>query len=167
MKTILKNSKNTKGFSLLEILIAVAILATSFTVLLTSQGSSYLSSERAEQITQATFLARQKMSDIEIELAKDLEKNKFPDQEKEEVGIFDEPLDEFRWKYSVRKVEIPIVGTGNEESGNPLIGAYMKNMMEQISKSIREIKVTIFWGDKDSKEEDQPQMSVTTHIVKL
>ena len=52
---------NNQGFSLLEIIIAVAIMATAFTVLLGNQAASFLSAERATMMTNATFLARQKI----------------------------------------------------------------------------------------------------------
>lgn len=166
MKLCFKN--NQKGFSLLEILIAVAILATSLVSLMSAQGASFLSSERGESLTEATFLARDKMAEIQIELAADLEKNKFPDEGVEKEGTFDEPFEDYRWDYAIKKVEIPMVeGAGGEEGKNAMVGNYMKNITDQISKSVREIKLTIYWGSKDAKKEDQQQMSVTTHIVKL
>lgn len=161
-----KVRQSNAGFSMLEILIAVAILSTGFVTLLGAQSSSFLSSERAERLTTATFLARQRMVEIEIELEKDLEKGKFPRQDVEKKGVFDEPFDDFRWKYTVSKVEIPVVDTGGEGT-SALVGSYMKTVMDEISKAVREVKLTVYWGDKDRPEADQPQFDVTTHIVKL
>jgi len=127
---------NKKGFSLLEILIAVAIMATSFVALLTAQGSSFLASERADRLTQATFLARQKMAEIEMEIDKDISKNKFP-SDTDKDGTFDEPFDDFRWKYTIKKVEIPVIGGGESEDQNVMVGNYVKNLMDQLSKSVR------------------------------
>lgn len=161
----MKSIWNKRGFTLLEILIAVSILATAFSTLLLAQGNGFLASERAERLTQATFLVRQKMVEFEITLEEDLNRNKFPD-EKEEAGTFDEPFEDFRYKQTVKKVEIPLSG-GGEASENALVAGYLKQVMDEISKSIREVKVVIFWGDKDLPEEEQQQLAVTTHIVKL
>lgn len=160
----LKISGN-KGFSLLEIMVAVAILATSMVVLMALQGSTLLASGRAERLSQATYLARQKMVETEIEIEEDLAKNKFPEQEVEKAGQFEEPFEDFRWKYTLKKVEIPV---GDQEGeGNPLIGGEIKKIMDQISKAVREVKITVFWGSKDLSEEEQPNIVVTTHVVKL
>ncbi len=157
---------NNQGFSLLEIIIALAIMATAFTVLLGNQAASFLSAERATMMTNATFLARQKMGEIEMEVDKDLAKNKFPDEKIEKNGAFEEPFEEFRWKYTIDKVEIPVV-EGGEGEQNVLVQSYMKQVIDQISKAVREVKLVIFWGDEDAPYEEQPQISVTTHIVKL
>ncbi len=159
-------SIRNEGFSLLEILIAVAILATTLVALMAAQGSAFLSSERADSLTEGVFLARQKMTDIELELNKSMDEGKFPDEMSDKSGSFDEPHDDYRWKYAVKKVEIPIVDSGKEEQ-NAMVGNYMQQVMDQISKSVREVKLTVYWGSKDIKEEDQPQFSVTTHIVDL
>jgi len=164
------------GFSLLEILIAVAILATSLVSLMAAQGSAFLSSERGDDLTKATFLARERMAEVQIELEADLEKNKFPESEVEKEGTFEEPNEDFRWEYTLKKVEIPMVesggGGGGDDSGgssgnNPMVGNYMQQVMDQISKSVREVKVTVYWGTKEKKKEEQMQLSVTSHIVKL
>lgn len=162
------------GFTLLEILIAVAILASSFLALLSAQGTSFRASERAERLTQATLLAQSKMVELEMELDADLAKNKFPSDDEEKTGTFDEPFEDYRFKYTLKKVEIPVPPQGEGEaegegraSSNILIGNYIKNVTEQISKSVREVQLTIFWGDKDRPEEEQPHFVLTTHWVKL
>lgn len=159
---------NDKGFTLLEILIAVAILASSILALSSLQASSYLSSERGELLSRATLLAQEKMTEFEIEIEKDMKRNKFP-SEAENSGVFDEPFEDFRWKTLLKKVEIPVLESGgdSEESKNIFILNYLKNISKQISESVREVQVTVLWGDKDLPEDEQPQMSLTTHIVKL
>ena len=153
------------GFTLLEILISVGILSTALVVFVTAQGSAFLASERGELLNQAVFLAREKMTEAEIKIEEDLAKSKFPD-DSEADGTFDEPFDDFRWKQTIKKVEIPVLG-GGEEGENAMVATYAKNVMDEISKSVRELKVTVFWGEKDKPEEDQPQLTLTTHVVKL
>lgn len=166
MKKLLKNSE-MRGFTLLEIMIALVILAGSILALLSAQGGSFMASERAERLTTATFLARQKMSEMQMETEKDLARNKFPQDDTEEKGDFDEPFDDYRWKYTVTKVEIPLQEAESEEGANAIVLSYVRSIMEQISEGVREIKLTVFWGDKDLPEEEQQSLGLVTHIVKL
>jgi general secretion pathway protein I len=159
--------KKQSGFSLLEIMVAVAIMATGFVALLGLQNSTMVATQRAERLTTATFLARQKMVEYEIELEKDMEKNKFPRDEKEETGSFDDPYEDYRWKWTIKKVEIPVINSGKGEGQDVLIASYMKNISDQISRSVRELQLTIYWGDKDIPIDEQQNLVLTTHIVDL
>lgn len=57
-----------RGFTLLEVMVAVAILGLGLTVILSSQAGLFASVQRVQNETFATNLARCKMSEIEIEL---------------------------------------------------------------------------------------------------
>ncbi len=156
-------------------------MATAFVILLSASGNSYLISARAERLTRAVALSREKMTELEINFTKDMAKNKFPDEDQEENGTFDPPFDDYRWSYTIKKVEIPIVsggggGGGGEksgdsgESGQPdlaVIQDQMKVVTDEISKLTREVQLTVYWGDKNDPLEKQPHMTVTTHWVNL
>ncbi len=55
------------GFTLLEVMVAMAILATSFVVLLENHGSSVRLSSRSREVSIAVNLAKDLMTDIELE----------------------------------------------------------------------------------------------------
>lgn len=161
------------GFTLLEILIAVAILSGAFLALLSGQGSGFLASERAERLNLATNLARQKMAEMEMKVQTDMDKGKFPEED-EQAGIFEEPFDDYRWKYNLRKVEIPVVDPSQGEGGDSGgadesigVGGYLETVMKQISEAVREIQLTVAWGDKEKPEKEQPHLTITTHVVKM
>jgi len=147
------------GFSLLEVMVAVAILAVALTTLLTFSGNTMLKSGRAEKLTIATMLARQRMGEIEIELEKSKQKKEFPD-ERSEDGTFDEPYEDYRWKTEIRRVEIPAPVTGEEGNIQDMIG---KQLTKEIAKTVRELKLTVLWDDAGEEQ----SIDVVTHIVKL
>lgn len=156
MKTI---RQIESGFSLLEVMVSIAILAVSLTVLLTFSGNTLLKSGRAERLTIAAMLARQKMTDLEIELEKSKKKREFPD-ERSEDGEFDEPFEDYRWKMEIRRVELPAPATGEEGSMQDMIG---KQLTKEISRTVRELKLTVLWNEG----EEEQTIDVVTHIVKL
>lgn len=57
-----------RGFTLLEVLVAVAILGLGLTVILSSQASLLATSNRAEKLSLAVSLLRCRMSETELEL---------------------------------------------------------------------------------------------------
>ena len=92
------------GFTLLEMMIAMAILAGGLTWLVVGVTRNISAENHAKLITTATFLARERMVDLEDEL---YEKG-FGEFEKESSGGFDDKgFSRFTWKAIVDKVELP------------------------------------------------------------
>ena len=58
----------TRGFTLLEVIVAIAILGLGLTVLLGSQVGLFTNASRGQHLTIATNLARCKMGEIEVKL---------------------------------------------------------------------------------------------------
>jgi general secretion pathway protein I len=93
-----------RGFTLLEVMIALAILAGALTVLVNSVASNVKNTQDAESTTIATSLARAKMYDIEETLIQD----GFLETDQSTEGDFgDEGFSEITWAAKVEKVEIP------------------------------------------------------------
>jgi general secretion pathway protein I len=93
-----------RGFTLLEMMIAVAILSGALTWLVVGVSRNIKAENHAKLMTTATFLAREKMVDIEDEL---YEKG-FGEFEKEQSGGFDDKgFSRFGWRAIVDKVELP------------------------------------------------------------
>jgi len=59
--------RRRRGFTLLEVMVAMAILATAMVVLLENHGSSVRLSQRSRQVSIAINLAKDLMTDIELE----------------------------------------------------------------------------------------------------
>jgi general secretion pathway protein I len=60
-----------RGFTLLEVMVAVAILGLGLTAILSAQAGAFATSKQARSISVATGLARCKMSELEEHLARD------------------------------------------------------------------------------------------------
>ena len=63
-------SAQQRGFTLLEVLVAIAILGLGLTVILGSQVGLFTNAARGQHLTIATNLARCKMGEIEVDLLK-------------------------------------------------------------------------------------------------
>jgi general secretion pathway protein I len=96
--------KRARGFTLLEVMIAMAILAGALTWLVVGVSRNIKAENHAKLMTTANFLARAKMVDLED----DLYDKGFGEFEKEQSGAFDDKgFSRFTWKAIVDKVELP------------------------------------------------------------
>jgi prepilin-type N-terminal cleavage/methylation domain-containing protein len=66
----MKRSSLSNGFTLLEVLIAVALLGASLMVVVQSQAVNALQTKLARDLSVSAMLAREKMGEIEIEIRK-------------------------------------------------------------------------------------------------
>ncbi|HTQ07105.1 MAG TPA: prepilin-type N-terminal cleavage/methylation domain-containing protein [Polyangiaceae bacterium] len=103
-----------RGFTLLEVLMAVAILGLGLSVLLGAQTGLFANATRTENISLATGLARCRMSEVELEL---LQKG-FPLVEADGEGpcCMDQPSDGFTCSWKVQRVVLPQMGM-NQDGG--------------------------------------------------
>jgi len=94
----------SRGFTLLEVLVAVAILAISLTSLLSSQMDALRATRYAQTITAVAFLAEAKLIDIEFELKRD----GWGDADKDFEGDFaEEGWPEVTYTCLVDMIEMP------------------------------------------------------------
>ncbi|HEY8074757.1 MAG TPA: type II secretion system protein, partial [Labilithrix sp.] len=111
-----------RGFSLLEVMVAIAILGLTLTVILSAQGGLAASNRSAANMGQAVSLSRCKMTEIEEKLLK----FGFPvtdDVITEVPCCEDEQTDRFKCDTRVEKVELPSFQSGNSlGDGGALVG---------------------------------------------
>ncbi len=124
-----------RGFTLLEMMVALGILAVSYVALMEAQSGSIRLSTYGKQITVATFLAQSKMEETDELLTRE----GFPDMDDEEEGDFEElGYPRFKWRLEVNKVELPLGEAfsqmlsqfgGSDEQGAGGMGGQLGGMM--------------------------------------
>lgn len=132
------------GFTLLEVMVAMAYVAFFFSVFYASQASSIDLSSRARWQTRAPLMARCKMSEIEIVLARDGFSESDEHESGQECCEFSEDDDDpFTCDWTVRRVELPSISDINmaQDSAigpgalSTLIGDFQAERVEsQLSK---------------------------------
>src|SRR5687767_11190488 len=112
-----------RAFSLLEVMVAMAILGLSLTVILSAQGGLAASNRSAANMGSAVSLGRCRMTELEEKLIK------LGFQEIDQIETARPCCDEeedtvFKCDWKVEKVELPNMNTGNSlGDGGTLIGA--------------------------------------------
>lgn len=93
-----------RAFTLLEILLALAILSTSLTVLMGTVATSSEQAVYSNRLTRVSQLARSKMIDIQYELKKD----GFTENIQTMSGDFsEEEFSDITWEAEIQPIEIP------------------------------------------------------------
>ena len=93
----LSRQLTSKGFTLLEVMIALAIIATALVVLLHCYGLGVSMANESKNISLATMLAQEKMSEIELAGYPEIG---------ESDGNFDERYPHFYWAQSISATPI-------------------------------------------------------------
>jgi general secretion pathway protein I len=143
---------DARGFTLLEVMIAMAIMVVSFASILMIQSNALDSAGKARQMNVVSMLAKGLM--VETEYA--VEGKTFEEFKKEEAGQFKDPYQEYTWKREIKEIKFPNINVGanpgaaegnaSAESGTTEATEKITKLMTQhLSKAIREIVVTITW----------------------
>ena len=127
-----------RGFTLLEVMVSLSILAVTLVAIAGINANSFESSNYARAITVATMLARSKMLDLEMEL----QKEGFSDSKKEFKGDFsDEGNESMKWNATIRPIEVdvgkllgPLLGGDAEVAGDKL-PSQMQSMIAGLNGS--------------------------------
>jgi general secretion pathway protein I len=111
------NNMTNKGFTLLEVMVAVAIIAIALTTLLGSQSQSVSFANSAKFETMAALLAQSKMSEITMQEAGAITNDS---------GDFGDDYPGYRWEVNVN--DTAIAGIDN------------------ISDYLKQLDLTVTWG---------------------
>lgn len=88
--------RETGGFTLLEVMVAVAVISMSFVALLSSQSQSLSMASLSRFETAAALLARQKLAELELSGYESLSSDS---------GQFDDEFSEYRWRAEVKELD--------------------------------------------------------------
>ncbi len=158
--------QNQRGFTILEVLIAMAILAIAITTLVGAQSRSVVQNDHARQLTTATMLAHDQMFAIETKLRKDGFKQ---DRETMSGDFRGREYSAFRWKAAIDVIDMEpeylssqltgqLLGTdedGGSLSGSSAINSQLPTMLGMVTmmiqnvtdNRIRRITLAITWKD--------------------
>ncbi len=148
-----------EGFTLLEVMIAMAIMLVAFSSILAIQSSSMNSALRSRQTHEVSMLAQFAMAMTEVEITG----KKFEEISEEMSGQFESPYQDYTWTRKVKEVKLPnlsgISKAAEEASGGGSSaaqdeeaqknGALLEQMTKLItnflSKAVRQVTITVSW----------------------
>ena len=155
-------SATSRGFTLVETLLAMVILSSALLLLTSSWNGSFLRIRKTQQAFEVAALLERKMTELEIEY-----RNKNIDEIPEEANDdFGAEAPGYSWKMSSKKLEIPDVSstmTAKDGGADEFTMSIVKQLTEAMSKSIKEVTVTIVYAPPKAKK--PLEYSATTYFI--
>jgi len=177
-----RDGRGNGGFTLLEVMAAVAILALTLVVLLNIITGNVRATSHSHMITTATLLARGKMVSMEDTI---IEKG-FQDLDEKEDGTFEEDgFPAFSWEALIEKIELPSdVGAKVQQSAGEatqkkdpmqaltgmvggLMGAFLEPIRVGLEESVRRVTLRVFWNEHGRPEQSVDVVTYVTDPAKL
>lgn len=176
------------GFSLLEVMVALAILAAALVVLLRIITGNVQNTNRAKLMTVATFLARAKIVEIEDRVLIE----GFIDFDDERKGDFsNEGYPNITWDSIIERVRLPVdlakqaeqasadmsQNASNVGNQNPLqfmagfMGGFMSTLMDPIrmglEEAVRRVTVRVYWQELGKPQQTFEVVTFMTDPARL
>lgn len=151
---------NSKGFTLIEVILALMIIAGFFAVYNSSMSGTNFSLKKSEKLQIISSLLKSKMTELELKYNQ-LGYASVPESEE---GDFGSEFKDLKWKSEVRELEFPDLTPLllTESNQNEMMLTIVKKMTSHFSKNIKELKLTISWQASSKQKMD---FSITTYIV--
>ncbi len=177
------------GFTLLEVMVSLAILSVSLVAVLNLHSGSIRVHNHAKHLTVATLLARSKMIDLEEYLLAE----GLPEMDERTEGTFEEEgYPGYTWNAEIVRPRLGMDATaiqgllgqalgfmggdGGEEGGilgglenmmpggiDGLVSGQIQGLLDTLEQSVREVRLTVGWEDITGYTD----FSIVTHIVRM
>lgn len=149
-----------KGFTLIEVLVAMMILSGAMVALSQSWSGSLFAFRKSSKVNTAVSLLKKKATELEIKY----KTNSFSEIPEQEAGDFGSDFSEFTWTAQTQELEFPDLSAlliSEDGGANEMILMVVKQMTDFFSKSIKELRVVVVWDSNGKKL----NYSVTTYLV--
>lgn len=147
-------NQKVSGFTLIEVMIAVGILAIGIGSILVAESNSLDVSYRAKRMTTVAMLAKNALVQTEREIAG----KSFTEVKTEDGAQFEAPFEEYRWERKVKEITFPNImaqAPENKDEASTVDAEterVVKIATNFLSKASREITITIKWTEKKEEQ---------------
>jgi general secretion pathway protein I len=149
-----------KGFTLIEVVLALMVMASGLLILTNSWSGTYSRLKKTQTQVQLAALLERKVTEIEREYkGKSLES--IPEEKEDNFGS---ELPQYSWKLKSKKLEIPDISASlvaQDGGADQSMITLMKTFTEHLSKSVKELNISVVY-----KEGKKPLVAdVTIYMI--
>lgn len=140
-------SPKDNGFTLIEVVLAMMVMAAGLFILMNSWAGTYNRLRKTQIQVQMVALLERKVSEIEREY-KGKSLDSIPEEKEDDFGS---DVPGYSWKIKSRLLEIPDLSASlvsRDGGADQTILMIMKMFTEHLSKSIKELNISVIYRDK-------------------
>jgi general secretion pathway protein I len=151
MRKLFKSNRSQAGFTLLETLIAMAIMTGGIIILANSWSGNVMRIQNSRVNNMTASLLERKMTEIEIQY-KDKPPAEIPE---EDSGDFGPAFPGYRWEMAAKPFEMPDISAmlAQKEGGmNETTMLILKTVNDYIKETVKEVAVSIYYKSRRGRE---------------
>lgn len=138
------NYRNSKGFTLIEVVLALVVMASGLFILTNSWSGTYNRLRKTQTQVQIAALLERKVTEVEREY-KNKSLDSIPDEKEDDFGS---ELPEFSWKMKSKKFQMPdlsVILAAQPGAIDPTTISLAKTYTEFVNKSVKEVNVSVLY----------------------
>lgn len=130
-----------RGFTLIEVLVALFILTGGIIVLANAWSGNFMRIRKSALFNDVSTLLERKMVETEAKY-----RVKYDEIPEEDAGDFGKEYPQYTWKLKSRELKLPDISPlllGQEDHPDETLVSMIKQLSEQLSKAIKEVKISV------------------------
>lgn len=138
--------KQNDGFTLLEVVLALVVMASGLFILTNSWASTYSRLRKTQVQVQIATLLERKVTEIEREY-KNKSLESIPEEKEDNFGS---DLPEYSWRLRSKKFEMPNLSamlTAQPGGADPILMGLMTTYTEFLGKCVKEVNVSVTYNE--------------------
>lgn len=142
MEFLKSKNNNQKGFTLIEVVLALVVMASGLFILTNSWSGTYNRLRKTQTQVQIASLLERKVTEIEREY-KNKSLDSIPDEKEDDFGT---EIPEFSWKMKSKKFQMPdlsVILAAQPGAIDPTTISLAKTYTEFINKSVKEVNISV------------------------
>lgn len=158
----MKSLSSQRGFSLIEVLVALSVIAGALLVVSMAWSTSHLRMKKMKMNYQVASLMDLKVAELERKYRNEI--TLLPEEDEGDFNDLSAEYKDYSWKMVSKKFELPDLTpilSQQQKNSNPMLGMIIEQMSDFFNQSVKELTVTIVYKQK----KNTVQFSASTFLI--